>query len=229
MRFFIFLYFKRHNIVLVLSVSVLLYYVPSCVYVRLFFSMILLHHLLTFHFFLIAKNTIIVNISSTSFHKNKSNVLENFAELFSWLYYERSSASIIHLIQKWPPSGKNSSVRPSNGWESSLDKNTPFYKGRDGQPSWRVWEAYQWRYPCISACSHRLKKKTKILHDIQTNYDHQYFYYRVKCFHNFETNESPHNLIITQCMISGEVVYVNCGSLCCRGISILQTRFSYDA
>ena len=73
-----------------------------------------------------------------------------------------------------------------------------------------------------------LKKKTKILHDIQTNYDHQYFYYRVKCFHNFKTNESSHNLIITQCMISGEVVYANCGSLCCREISILQTRFSYD-
>ena len=34
---------------------------------------------------------------------------------------------------------------PSDGWGSALDKNAFFYKGRDGQIYWKVWEAYQWR------------------------------------------------------------------------------------
>ena len=52
------------------------------------------------------------------------------------------------------------------------------------------------------------------LHDIQTNYDHQYFYHRVKYFHSFKINESLHSLIIALCIISGEVVFANCGSSC---------------
>ena len=67
------------------------------------------------------------------------------------------------------------------------------------------------------------------LHDIQTNYDHQYFYHRVKYFHSFKINESLHSLIIALCIISGEVVFANCGSLCCGKIRNLQTSFSYDA
>lgn len=57
------------------------------------------------------------------------------------------------------------------------------------------------------------------LHDIQTNYDQQYFYYRAKCFHSFKRNESPHNLIIALCIISGEVVFANCGPSCGAGKS----------
>ena len=47
-------------------------------------------------------------------------------------------------------------------------------------------------------------------------------------------NESPliktFNLIIALCVISGEAVFANCGSLCVAvKIRNLQTRFSYDA
>ena len=56
------------------------------------------------------------------------------------------------------------------------------------------------------------------LHDIQANNDHQYFHYRLKCFYSFKMNESPliktFNLIIALSVISGEVVFANCGSLC---------------
>ena len=69
------------------------------------------------------------------------------------------------------------------------------------------------------------------LHDIQTNYDHQYFYHRVKYFHSFKINESLHNLIIALCIISGGVVFASYGSLRVAGRKIrnLQTSFSYDA
>ena len=59
----------------------------------------------------------------------------------------------------------------------------------------------------------------KYLHDIHTNFDQQYFYYRCKCFHSFKRNESPHNLIIALCLISREVVYAYCGPSCAAGKS----------
>ena len=69
------------------------------------------------------------------------------------------------------------------------------------------------------------------LHDIQTNYDHQYFYHRVKYFHSFKINESLHNLIIALCINSGEVVFANCGSLCiavksgiCKQVSAMMPK-----
>ena len=57
------------------------------------------------------------------------------------------------------------------------------------------------------------------LHDTHTNFDQQYFYYRCKCFRSFKKYESPHNLIIALCLISGEVVYANCGPSCAAGKS----------
>ena len=57
------------------------------------------------------------------------------------------------------------------------------------------------------------------LHDIHTNFDQQYFYYRCKCFRSFKRYESPHNLIIALRLISGEVVYANCGPSCAGGKS----------
>ena len=57
------------------------------------------------------------------------------------------------------------------------------------------------------------------LHDIQTNYDQQHFYFLAKCFHSFRRNESPHNLNIALCIVSGEFVYANCGPSCAAGKS----------
>ena len=53
------------------------------------------------------------------------------------------------------------------------------------------------------------------LHDIQTNY----FTFTIvpECSHSFKRNESPHNLIIALCIISG--VFANCGPSCGAGKS----------
>ena len=52
------------------------------------------------------------------------------------------------------------------------------------------------------------------LHDIQTNYDQRYFFYRAKCFHSFKRHENPHYLDLALCIVSGDVMYANCGSSC---------------
>ena len=55
------------------------------------------------------------------------------------------------------------------------------------------------------------------LHDIQTNYDQQYFFYRAKCFHTLKKNENPHNLDFALRIVSGDVMYANCGLSCAVG------------
>lgn len=44
-------------------------------------------------------------------------------------------------------------------------------------------------------------------------------YYRGKCFHSFKRNESPHNINIALCIVSGEFVYANCDPSCAAGKS----------
>lgn len=113
---------------------------------------------------------------------------------------------------------------PSDGWGSSLEKAPLFTRaemdrhiGKSGKQIGGDKHAHH------SVPTGFKKAKTYLedeyLHDIHTNFDQQYFYYRCKCFHSFKRNESPHNLIIALCLISGEVVYANCGPSCAAGKS----------
>ena len=72
-----------------------------------------------------------------------------------------------------------------------------------------------------------MKAKTYLqdeyLHDIKAAYNQRYFYYRAKCFHSFKTNESPHQLKLALCIVSGEVEYAYCE------IWVLQSHFGIDA
>ena len=119
---------------------------------------------------------------------------------------------------QWKP--KN----PSDGWGSSLEKALLFTRaemdrhiGKSGKHIGGDKHAHH------SVPTGFKKAKTyledKYLHDTHTNFDQQYFYYRCKCFHSFKKYESPHNLIIALCLISGEVVYANCGPSCAAGKS----------
>ena len=68
------------------------------------------------------------------------------------------------------------------------------------------------------------------LHDIQTTYDQHYFFYRAKCFHSFKKNESPHELKLALCVVSGDVAYAYCGPTCAAGkVWVLQPYFGTDA
>ena len=97
-----------------------------------------------------------------------------------------------------------------DGWKKG-EKMRLFFKGE------RWTDILETRLGSVSVEIRYLEDE--YLHDIQTNYDHQYFYYYVKCFHCFKTNEIPHNLIIGLCIISGEVVFANCGHSCASGKS----------
>ena len=57
------------------------------------------------------------------------------------------------------------------------------------------------------------------LHGIQTTYDQRYFFYRAKCFHSFKKNESPHELKLALCVVSGDVIHANCVPTCVAGKS----------
>ena len=73
----------------------------------------------------------------------------------------------------------------------------------------------------ISLPSGLAKAKTYLqddyLYDIQTNYDQRYFFYRVKCFYSFKRNENPHNLDLVLCIVSGDMMYADCGLSCAAG------------
>ena len=51
------------------------------------------------------------------------------------------------------------------------------------------------------------------------NYDLGYIFYCTKCFHSFKRNKNPHNLDLTLCIVSGHVMYANCGPSCAAGKS----------
>lgn len=57
------------------------------------------------------------------------------------------------------------------------------------------------------------------LHEIQTHCDQRYFYFCAKCFHSFKVHETPHNLKLALCIVSGDVEYAHCGPSCAAGKS----------
>ena len=128
-----------------------------------------------------------------------------------------ASSSTPSPVSQWKPK------IPSDGWELSLEKAPLFTRaemdrhiGMSGKHIGGDKHAHH------SVPTGFKKAKTYLeeyLHDIQTNCDQQYFYYRAKCFLSFKRNESPHNLIIALCIISGEVVFENCGPSCGAGKS----------
>ena len=111
---------------------------------------------------------------------------------------------------------------PADGWGISLEKSPHFTRvemdkhvARSGK---NMGAGVHLSLPTGLA-----KAKTYLqddyLHDIQTNYDQRYFFYRAKCFHSFKRNENPHNLDLALCIVSGDVMYANCGPSCAAGKS----------
>ena len=49
-------------------------------------------------------------------------------------------------------------------------------------------------------------QKDQYLKDIQTNYDQRYFYFKCSCYHSFRKNDTPHELHLTLCIVSGQVI-----------------------
>lgn len=117
---------------------------------------------------------------------------------------------------KWKPK------IPSDGWGLSLEKAPLFTRAEMdkhiGQSGKHIGGEKHHSVP-TGFRKAKTYLQDEYLHEIKTNYDQQYFYYRAKCFHSFKRNESPHNLIIALCLISGEVVFANCGPSCAAGKS----------
>lgn len=109
---------------------------------------------------------------------------------------------------KWKPK------IPSDGWGLSLEKAPLFTRAEMdkhiGQSGKHIGGEKHHSVP-TGFRKAKTYLEDEYLHEIKTNYDQQYFYYRAKCFYSFKRNESPHNLIIALCLISGEVVFANCG------------------
>ena len=117
---------------------------------------------------------------------------------------------------KWKPK------IPSDSWGLSLEKAPLFTRAEMdkhiGQSGKHISGEKHHSVP-TSFRKAKTYLQDEYLHEIKTNYDQQYFYYRAKCFHSFKRNESPHNLIIALCLISGEVFFANCGPSCGAGKS----------
>ena len=111
---------------------------------------------------------------------------------------------------------------PVEGWDISLAKS-PFFSRVE------IDKHISQSGKLIGVSSHHssptglMKAKTclqdEYLHDIKAAYDQRCFYYRAKCFHSFKTNESPHQLKLALCIVSGEVEYAYCGPTCGAGKS----------
>ena len=111
---------------------------------------------------------------------------------------------------------------PVEGWDISLAKSPFFSRVEIDKPISQSGKL-------IGVSSHHslptglMKAKTYLqdeyLHDIKAAYDQRYFNYRAKCFHSFKTNESPHQLKLALCIVSGEVEYAYCGPTCGAGKS----------
>jgi hypothetical protein len=81
-----------------------------------------------------------------------------------------------------------------------------------------------WVVGVITRCLQGLMKakaylQDEYLHDIRTTYDQRYFFYHAKCFHGFKKNESPHELKLALCVVSGDVIHAYCGPTCAAGKS----------
>ena len=126
--------------------------------------------------------------------------------------------------------GRHHLGHSGNGWESSLEKAPLFTRAQMDRHIVKSGKHIGGdKHAHHSVPTGFKKAKTYLedeyLHDIHTNFDQQYSYNRCKCFHSFKRNESPHNLIFALCLISGEVVYANCGPSCAAG----KSRFSFNA
>lgn len=99
---------------------------------------------------------------------------------------------------------------PVTGWSTSLAKSPMFTRAEID------------RYVCISGKTYRnighhslpsgLNKAEafladEYLHEMQTRCDQRYFCFRAKCFHSFKVHETPYNLKLALCIVSGEVEY----------------------
>ena len=85
---------------------------------------------------------------------------------------------------------------PSDGWGSSLEKAPLFTRAemdRHIVKSGKHIGGDKHAHHSVLTGFKKAYLEDEYLHDIQTNYDQQYFYYRAKCFHSFKRNESPHN------------------------------------
>lgn len=110
---------------------------------------------------------------------------------------------------------------PEGGWKTSLEKSPTFtsveMKEHISKSAKRHPESTQSLPTGLQKAKAYLQDE--YLHDIQTNCDQRYFYYRAKCFHSFKTHEQAHQLKLVLCIVSGDVKYANCGPTCAAGLS----------
>jgi len=109
---------------------------------------------------------------------------------------------------------------PSDGWGISLEE-APHFAGVELDKHVARSSKNMGAGMHLSLPTGLAKAKTHLqddyLHDIQTNYDQHYFFYRAKCFHTLKKNENPHNLDLALRIVSGDVMYANCGPSCAVG------------
>ena len=109
---------------------------------------------------------------------------------------------------------------PTDGWGTSLSK-APFFSRVEIDK--HIKESGKnvggGTYHTVPTGLMRAKAylKDEYLHDIQTA--QRYFFYHAKCFHSFKRNESPHELKLALCVVSGDVTYACCGPACAAGKS----------
>lgn len=111
---------------------------------------------------------------------------------------------------------------PENGWGTSLEKCPLFTRAEMDKHVAKSGKSIGGETHHSLPTGLRKAKtflKDEYLHDIETNHDQRYFFYRSKCFHSFKKNEKPHELHLAVCIVSGEVKYAHCGPACAAGKS----------
>lgn len=118
-------------------------------------------------------------------------------------------------------SAKSTIKFPEKGWSRSLQKLPMFTRAE--VDSFVANSGKKSGILNHSLPTGMLKAKTYLcdeyLHDIETNNDQRFFYFKAKCFHSFKVSEKPHQLMLALCIVSGSVEFANCGPSCAAGKS----------
>lgn len=121
-----------------------------------------------------------------------------------------------------PPDNTRKVAFPADGWGTSLAKSPLFTCAEmDRHISNSGKKHLNSKHHSLPTGLRKAKAflANEYLHDIQTQQDQRYFYYRSKCFHSFRVRDEPHNLKLALCIVSGEVEYAYCGPSCAAGKS----------
>lgn len=102
---------------------------------------------------------------------------------------------------------------PTEGWSTSLSKLPVFTRVEMNEHIART-DKNIGNKDHHSVPTTLRKAKTfledEYLHRIMAASDQQHFYFKAKCYHSFQKNDTPHQLKLALCIVKGDVLHSSC-------------------